>query len=206
MNIRQCRGTRCDPQIQHPLHRARFASPFSCRGDARARVRPMRPWHSQGTPELCPPTCVVETTSPLPLPPMTVTAPMLRCRATPHGCWPSCFRLRMCANEARRPLLRKGSAETGFLQCCDASSRPGSCRGTGWPGCRHLSSAPAAGAAMRSRREKVFGPGRAVPLDRNAKARVMAYARAWSVLKACAAGANRGPTHRRYGPRGVRQP
>ena len=33
---------------------------------------------------------------------------------------------------------------------------------------------------MRSRgREKVFGPGRAVPLDRNAKARIVAYARAW---------------------------
>ncbi len=32
---------------------------------------------------------------------------------------------------------------------------------------------------MRSRREKVFGPGRAVPLDRNAKGRVMAYAKAW---------------------------
>ena len=31
---------------------------------------------------------------------------------------------------------------------------------------------PAAGAAMRGRREKVFGPGRAVPLDRNAKARI----------------------------------
>ena len=31
-----------------------------------------------------------------------------------------------------------------------------------------------------SRREKTFGPGRAVPLDRNAKARLMAYARAWS--------------------------
>ena len=30
------------------------------------------------------------------------------------------------------------------------------------------------------RREKVFGPGRAVPLDRNAKARILAYARAWS--------------------------
>jgi hypothetical protein len=29
------------------------------------------------------------------------------------------------------------------------------------------------------RREKVFGPGRAVPLDRNAKARIAAYARAW---------------------------
>ena len=32
---------------------------------------------------------------------------------------------------------------------------------------------------MRHRREKVFGPGRQIPLDRNAKARVQAYARAW---------------------------
>jgi hypothetical protein len=32
---------------------------------------------------------------------------------------------------------------------------------------------------LRRRREKVFGPGRAVPLDRNAKTRIMAYARAW---------------------------
>jgi hypothetical protein len=32
---------------------------------------------------------------------------------------------------------------------------------------------------MRARHEKVFGPGRAVPLDRNAKARIAAYARAW---------------------------
>ena len=31
-----------------------------------------------------------------------------------------------------------------------------------------------------SRREKVFGPGRAVPLDGNAKARIAAYAKAWS--------------------------
>jgi Helix-turn-helix domain len=30
------------------------------------------------------------------------------------------------------------------------------------------------------RRAKVFGPGRAVPLDGNAKARIQAYARAWS--------------------------
>jgi hypothetical protein len=30
------------------------------------------------------------------------------------------------------------------------------------------------------RREKVFGHGRAVPLDRNAKARIAVYARAWS--------------------------
>jgi Helix-turn-helix domain len=34
--------------------------------------------------------------------------------------------------------------------------------------------------SIRRRREKVFGPGRAVPLDRNAKARIAAYARAWS--------------------------
>ncbi len=33
---------------------------------------------------------------------------------------------------------------------------------------------------IRRRREKVFGPGRAVPLDRNAKARILAYAKAWS--------------------------
>jgi hypothetical protein len=30
------------------------------------------------------------------------------------------------------------------------------------------------------RREKVFGPGRAIPLDRNAKARILVYARAWT--------------------------
>jgi Helix-turn-helix domain len=35
---------------------------------------------------------------------------------------------------------------------------------------------------MRGRREKVFGPGRAVPLDRNAKARISAYSRAWDRL------------------------
>ena len=33
---------------------------------------------------------------------------------------------------------------------------------------------------LRRRREKVFGPGRAVPLDRNAKARILAYAKAWN--------------------------
>src|SRR5215472_18211400 len=32
---------------------------------------------------------------------------------------------------------------------------------------------------MRGRREKTFGAGRAVPLDRNAKVRIQAYARAW---------------------------
>ena len=33
-----------------------------------------------------------------------------------------------------------------------------------------------------TRREKIFGPGRAVPLDRNAKARIAAYARTWDRL------------------------
>jgi hypothetical protein len=40
-----------------------------------------------------------------------------------------------------------------------------------------------AGPAMRiADREKVFGPGRAVPLDRNRKARIQAYAQAWDRL------------------------
>jgi hypothetical protein len=45
---------------------------------------------------------------------------------------------------------------------------------------------------IRRRREKVFGPGRAVPLDRNAKARIMAYARAWGARHA-QPGQHRGP-------------
>jgi hypothetical protein len=32
---------------------------------------------------------------------------------------------------------------------------------------------------MMGSREKVFGAGRAVPLDRNQKARIAAYAKAW---------------------------
>ena len=35
---------------------------------------------------------------------------------------------------------------------------------------------------LRSRREKVFGAGKTVPLDRNAKARITAYAAAWDRL------------------------
>jgi hypothetical protein len=37
---------------------------------------------------------------------------------------------------------------------------------------------------LAARREKVFGAGRTVPLDRNQKARIQAYARAWSRLHA----------------------
>jgi hypothetical protein len=48
-----------------------------------------------------------------------------------------------------------------------------------------------------TRREKVFGPGRAVPLDRNAKARIQAYARAWSHLHA-QPGQHRGPITRAF--------
>jgi hypothetical protein len=50
---------------------------------------------------------------------------------------------------------------------------------------------------MRSRREKVFGPGRAVPLDRNAKARILAYARAWSARQR-RTGQHRGPITRAF--------
>ncbi len=51
---------------------------------------------------------------------------------------------------------------------------------------------------MRStRREKVFGPGRAVPLDRNAKARIMAYARAWSARNKLP-GQHKGPITRTF--------
>jgi hypothetical protein len=47
------------------------------------------------------------------------------------------------------------------------------------------------------RREKVFGAGRQVPLDRNAKARIAAYARAWSRLHA-QPGQHRGPVTRAF--------
>jgi hypothetical protein len=50
---------------------------------------------------------------------------------------------------------------------------------------------------MRGRREKVFGPGWAVPLDRNAKARIAAYARAWSARN-CRPGQHKGPITRAF--------
>jgi hypothetical protein len=50
---------------------------------------------------------------------------------------------------------------------------------------------------IRPRREKVFGPGRAAPLDRNAKARIMTYARAWSARQR-RPGQHRGPITRAF--------
>jgi hypothetical protein len=50
---------------------------------------------------------------------------------------------------------------------------------------------------IRPHREKVFGPGRAVPLDRNAKARIMAYARAWSARQR-RPGQHKGPITRAF--------
>jgi hypothetical protein len=50
---------------------------------------------------------------------------------------------------------------------------------------------------MRSRREKVFGPGHAMPLDRNAKARIMAYARAWTARNRLS-GQHKGPITRAF--------
>jgi hypothetical protein len=47
------------------------------------------------------------------------------------------------------------------------------------------------------RREKVFGKGRCQPLDRNAKARITVYARAWSARHK-QPGQHRGPLTRAY--------
>jgi hypothetical protein len=50
-------------------------------------------------------------------------------------------------------------------------------------------------AGFRRRRAKVFGEGRCQPLDRNAKARIMVYARAWSARHR-RSGQHRGPLTR----------
>jgi len=50
-------------------------------------------------------------------------------------------------------------------------------------------------AGFRRRREKVFGEARGLPLDRNAKARIMVYARAWSARHK-RPGQHRGPLTR----------
>jgi Helix-turn-helix domain len=50
---------------------------------------------------------------------------------------------------------------------------------------------------IRLRREKMFGPGRVVPLDRNAKARIIAYARAWGARHR-QPGQHRGPITRAF--------
>jgi len=50
---------------------------------------------------------------------------------------------------------------------------------------------------LRPKREKVFGPGRGFALDRNAKARIMVYARAWSA-KHRQPGQHRGPLTRAF--------
>ncbi len=47
------------------------------------------------------------------------------------------------------------------------------------------------------RRERVFGPGHAVPLDRNAKCRIQAFARAWSARNRLP-GQHKGPITRAF--------
>ncbi len=51
---------------------------------------------------------------------------------------------------------------------------------------------------LRPRREKVFGPARGIPLDRNAKVRVIAYARAWSAKHRQPGQHQRGPLTRAF--------
>ena len=50
---------------------------------------------------------------------------------------------------------------------------------------------------LRPRREKVFGPARGTPLDRNAKVRIMFYVRAWNATHR-QPGQHRGPITRAY--------
>ena len=52
-------------------------------------------------------------------------------------------------------------------------------------------------AQTGKRREKVFGPGRAIPLDRNAKARILAYAEGYTALHR-RPGQHLGPLTRAY--------
>ena len=76
---------------------------------------------SQGTPELCPSTSVAETPSPLLSRPTTVpTGEGAAAAPRPPGCWPSCFRLMTCANEAWGALRQRGSADASALPCCYA--------------------------------------------------------------------------------------
>jgi hypothetical protein len=62
---------------------------------------------------------------------------------------------------------------------------------------RFMNAIAALPAGFRRRREKVFGEGRCQPLDRNAKARIMVYARAWSARHK-QPGQHRGPLTRAY--------
>ena len=134
-------------------------------------------------PELCPSTSVAETTSPLlsaaydratrrrgmprQAPPTAGRHVPVRGRVPTKPGGHRCGRVR--PSRLSRAILQR-LVEAGFLSGHQDRAVP-----------RHLSAAPAAGAVpMKARREKVFGPGRAVPLDRNAKARIAAYARAWS--------------------------
>jgi len=50
---------------------------------------------------------------------------------------------------------------------------------------------------LRPRRDKVFGPAQGVPLDRNAKARIIVYAKAWNARHR-QPGQHRGPLTRAY--------
>jgi hypothetical protein len=51
--------------------------------------------------------------------------------------------------------------------------------------------------SLRPRREKAFGPARGIPLDRNAKVRIMVYAKAWNTRHR-QPGQHRGPLTRAF--------
>ena len=157
-----------------------------------------RPWRSQGTAEPCH-VRAVETPSLLPSRPITGPIPQPPCPARPPGCWRSCSPPRMSAASASRRWRPRGSARIA----AQGAARPG--RGglrveagghVTCPGHLPASGAGEASAMIRRRREKVFGPGRAVPLDRNAKARILAYAQRLG-RPTPPAGPTQGPDHPR---------
>ena len=87
------------------------------------------------------------------------------------------MRLPPAAARRAAQLPADGLLPRACFHCAEPRSSAGLV--TGESARPQASSVAPAAVPMKARREKVFGPGRAVPLDRNAKARIAAYARAW---------------------------
>ena len=108
-------------------------------------------------------------TAPIPQPPLPRPAARLLAVmfATEDVC---CLSRQALVAEGFGKSLTQGAARQG---------RGGAHVEAGGRGARsgHLPASGAGRSAMIRRREKVLGPGRAVPLDRNAKARILVYAR-----------------------------
>ena len=193
MNIRQagedvCLGT------EPPPHRARFASPFSCHGDAHVPDADRR---GLGSAKDCP--CLTDTPNETAKAdrspkgrrrrPGAPPTPM-RCKAarkptelpTPTS-MPARRKLSLRAANADKIHAQKAAYYAANRERIVPPARP----------VRREEVAPM--TPRRHRRDKVFGPGPRVPLDREAKVRVMAYAKAWNARHR-QPGQHRGPLTR----------